>query len=327
MSKILINTTASDVDILDTGVTVPASGQYTLNPTEYDLFAESSDVIILISDVPNPTLIVNDGSFDLSISAGVDLIKGIFPTSININSINGSNTTDSMLGISGDDILGHNSVHKFGHNSNMGSSAFETIWHNGGLYPWSINAERVNIVSTDIVDTSVGLGARTIQLIGLDASYNEITEIITLNGTTNVLSVNSYLRLQRAKVLSAGSHGHNNGELTATQETSGDILFNISHAKNQTLICTYTVPAGKTAYLIDWQYSIKNGKATDLELLTRKIGEVFQVKSKIGIDTTGNQTWLPYLRIPEKTDVDVRGKATTGAHEISSSLNIILVDN
>ena len=48
---------------------------------------------------------------------------------------------------------------------------------------------------------------------------------------------------------------------------------------------------------------------------------------KIVIDTAGEQYWRPYLVIPEKSDIDVRAKASTGSHEISSSLNLIVVDN
>lgn len=81
MSKILKNQTASDQFISDVGVTVLASSNYTINPSDYLLFADSSDVIVLIGD---GTFIVNDGTNDLSISEGTDLIKGIFPKSIKI---------------------------------------------------------------------------------------------------------------------------------------------------------------------------------------------------------------------------------------------------
>lgn len=74
------------MNIVDTGVSVPASGQYVIPPQDYPLWAASSNVITYISDLAVSstvsTLTVNDGSFDLSISDGVDLIKGLFPTFI-----------------------------------------------------------------------------------------------------------------------------------------------------------------------------------------------------------------------------------------------------
>lgn len=77
MSKIVKNSTESDVAISDVGITVPASGQFTIAPQEYLIWAASNDIILLIG---NGTLVINDGSSDLSISDGVDLIKGIFPS-------------------------------------------------------------------------------------------------------------------------------------------------------------------------------------------------------------------------------------------------------
>lgn len=80
MSKILKNNTNSIVSIPDVGQSVPASGQLTIAASDYDKYAQSSDVIVKISD---STLTVNDGSVDLSISDGVDLIKGYLPKRIN----------------------------------------------------------------------------------------------------------------------------------------------------------------------------------------------------------------------------------------------------
>ena len=81
MSKVLKNTTASPITITDVGgVTILASpGTYTIPPQDYLLWAQSSDIIAYLNDAPTPSIIVNDGSFDLNPSDGVDLIKGIFP--------------------------------------------------------------------------------------------------------------------------------------------------------------------------------------------------------------------------------------------------------
>jgi hypothetical protein len=87
-SKILKNNTASPVFITDTGVTVPASGQHTILPTEDFIFAASNDVIIYISDeAVGPgvsTLKVNDGTSDLGIADGTALIQGFYPKRMQI---------------------------------------------------------------------------------------------------------------------------------------------------------------------------------------------------------------------------------------------------
>lgn len=79
MAKILENSSGSTVVVADTGVSIPNNSQYTIPPQDYLLWAASSNAITYIG---NGELVVNDGSFDLSISDGIDLLKGIFPTEL-----------------------------------------------------------------------------------------------------------------------------------------------------------------------------------------------------------------------------------------------------
>ena len=81
MSKILDNTTGAPINVGDTGVTVDNVTNYTIPPTDYPLWAASSDII---TEIGAGNIVVNDGSFDLSISDGTDLIKGIFPNTVNV---------------------------------------------------------------------------------------------------------------------------------------------------------------------------------------------------------------------------------------------------
>lgn len=61
--------------IIDVGQQIPASGQLTIDPSDYDKYAQSAVTLGLIS---LGTLVVNDGSIDLSVLEGSDLIKGIY---------------------------------------------------------------------------------------------------------------------------------------------------------------------------------------------------------------------------------------------------------
>lgn len=81
MSKILKNNTASIVAIGDVGQSVPASGQLTIAAVDDSLYRNSSDVVTLVGD---QTLTVNDGTNDLDISDGIDLIKGLFQDRITL---------------------------------------------------------------------------------------------------------------------------------------------------------------------------------------------------------------------------------------------------
>lgn len=95
MAKILVNTTGSSVSLTDVGVTISASGSYTVQVADYLLFASSSNVVTKVGD---GTLVVNDGSSNLSISDGMDLIKDIFPKKIGIQDGLNNNLTSQING-------------------------------------------------------------------------------------------------------------------------------------------------------------------------------------------------------------------------------------
>lgn len=84
MSKILKNQTANDVYLADTGKTVPASGSYTITIEDYRIFAVSDDTAAKIGD---GTLVAADGVNTFNIANSIALIQGMFPSSIDIHSM------------------------------------------------------------------------------------------------------------------------------------------------------------------------------------------------------------------------------------------------
>ena len=70
-------------------------------------------------------------------------------------------------------------VFKFGSNSSIGTSR-ETMWTGSNLYTWQTAAYTLTVSSSDVKDTAVGVGARTVTLYGLDANYIRINETLTL---------------------------------------------------------------------------------------------------------------------------------------------------
>jgi len=72
MSKTIKNLTALAVVINDTGITIPASGQYVIPEFDYLLWAQSSDFIV---EVDADKLIVNNGLFDLTKEETIYFIK------------------------------------------------------------------------------------------------------------------------------------------------------------------------------------------------------------------------------------------------------------
>lgn len=66
--------------------------------------------------------------------------------------------------------------------------------------------------STSANDTSAGTGARTLTVTVVNTSYTEVTETVTLNGTTSVnLATANVLGFNNVVVATAGSSGGNEG--------------------------------------------------------------------------------------------------------------------
>ena len=234
----------------------------------------------------------------------------------------------------------HESVYKFGNNAVV-ANVTETIWQQGGLYSYLSAASVLKVSSSSANDTSAGTGARTVELFGLDSDYNEINEVVTLNGQTAVNSTQSYLRINRMVVRSAGSGGYNAGIVyagtgTVTTGVPANIYATINgDGTNQTLMALWTVPAGYTGYLM--QYDVSNGTTSNtpavckLTLVARPYGEVFQSKDVKSL-TTGmhiENTLIVPVKFTEKTDIEVRAVSSSASvtFDISAAFEIIYIKN
>lgn len=237
-------------------------------------------------------------------------------------------------------IAYHESIYKFGNNPEVADS-IETIWPQGGLYSYLSAATVLTVSSSSTDDTSVGTGARTVELFGLDGDYNEISEVVTLNGQTAVNTTQSYLRINRMIVRSAGSGGANAGIIyagtgTVTTGVPANIYATINgDGSNQTLMALWTIPAGYTGYLM--QYDVSNGTTSNtpavckLLLVARPYGEVFQTKDIKSL-TTGmhiENTLIIPVEFAEKTDIEVRAVSSSNSvtFDISAAFEMLYIKN
>ncbi len=245
------------------------------------------------------------------------------------------------LQVSRGQIPGHYDLFKFGNNATVGDS-LETIWAEGGLYSYLTAATVLKVSSSSTDDTSAGTGARTVQLYGLDGDYNEINELVTLNGQTAVNTTQLFLRINRMIVRSAGSGGANAGVIyagtgTVTTGVPANVYASVNGVTgaNQSLMALWTVPAGYTAYML--QYDVSNGTTSNtpavckLILAVRPYGEVFQSKDVKSL-TTGmhvEETFAIPQKFTEKSDIEVRAISSSAAvtFDISAAFEIVYIKN
>lgn len=156
--------------------------------------------------------------------------------------------SDFFFNVSKGLVPGHSPVFITGENDDLGTTK-EDIWNSSGQKSFISSAETMNIVSTSINDTSAGTGTRTVLIEGLNNSHVEINETVIMNGTTNVLTSNSYLRVYRITSVTAGSLESNVGDITATASTAATLQESMKAASGISRSAHYTVPVGKTFYI------------------------------------------------------------------------------
>lgn len=223
-------------------------------------------------------------------------------------------------------------VNKFGRNSGLTTSGTaEDIWEGGGDYAFATAAQIYEFTSDSSSDTAAGAGAKTLTIYGLDADYNAQSETITLAGASTVSSTNSYIRLFRATVNTAGATGSNEGVITGVGADESDTALYVAVGANQTQQAIYTIPADYVGFLYNYYGSALRATAgyIDLGLYARKFGEVFALKHEMCVASTG-ATYARHefdfpLVFPEKTDLKLRGTSSANNMAGIGGFDILLV--
>lgn len=218
---------------------------------------------------------------------------------------------------------------KFGYNVAAGTSQ-EEVWNVGGIESYLSTAEKMNIVSTSTNDDGdpAGTGAQTLTIYGLDNDWSEINETVTLNGQTNVLTTNSYLRVFRMIVNTAGSTGSNVGVITASAQTSASTHAQINATDNQTLKINFSAPAGKYVLITGAEIGTAKNKDVEIRFKIRPFGETFQTKKVLNFyqATVSFEQFLPIL-IPPKSDITITAVTGAGTAEVSTNIDYLLIDS
>lgn len=220
-------------------------------------------------------------------------------------------------------VENHYLINKFGYNDAV-AAAWEEVWTGSTAYTFPSAATHMTLSSSDTDDTAAGAEARTVECYGLDENYNEVQQIVTLNGQTGVQIGLKLIRIYRMIVRSAGTTGYNEGVIYAgTGAIAGGVPANIyariEIARCQTLMAIWTVPANHTMYLINYGGAEVAAKQTEFNLMVRPFEEVFQVKhvSLVKSFRFDHDYKIP-LRILEKSDIVVRAYATGAGGAVSA---------
>lgn len=239
-------------------------------------------------------------------------------------------------------ITGHSIVHKFGH-GNVGTTMVPlTI---SGAYQTPTAAVALEIVSSDLADALDDVGAFEYTVIGIDANYDEVTQVIAAHatlGTTAVAVPTSLLRVYRWYVSASGTYanataGSHAGTLTLRVAGAGATWSQIELAPfpaGQSEIGAYTVPDGFRAYIIQQELHGDSAKSVDVVLFKRSgidtvvapFTAMTTMSHYVGIKGSNPTDFKsPMDSLPARTDFGYMGTVASGTAAVSVHFSIMLV--
>jgi len=199
-------------------------------------------------------------------------------------------------------------INIFGFNRDVGT-VFETLWNDTGSYVYPSSASVLSVVSTSASDTM------DVLISGLDSDYVEISETVTLTGTSAVSTTQAFFRINSAVILSSNNVGN------ITIKIGAALHGYIEAGQGATQACVYTVPAGKSLYLL--RIDLTSGTVTGNKYLTYRQtlrssnGRILRVAEATW--QGGQQSFnrqIPF-KVPEKTDFQFEAKSSSSSNEVS----------
>jgi hypothetical protein len=210
-------------------------------------------------------------------------------------------------------------VHKFGDVPAMSQNQTGTIWDvNDTNYPWSSwsSAGTLDIPSVNSSDNGL-----QVTLEGLDANYAVQSETVTVSSSATTTTTKSFIRL-----FSAYSDATNVANINI--QKSAVTVARITAGKAQTLMAIYTVPAGHTAYLLNGTASCQSGADATGNMYVKYFGQdSFRVGHSFEVSGSGGQYMYNFeipIKIPEKSDIDVRATVRSNNARITAAFDMIL---
>lgn len=257
-----------------------------------------------------------------------------------------SQTEDPTLALSMGIVEGRTPENRFGLSTDVDAATDTDLWDRANATDsqpiWlAPTAPRIHQISSSSGGDADGLaGARTVLIRGLSAWDSKPTsEIVTLNGTTNVPTVNAYVIIDFMSCLTFGVVGTNSGRILATADTDGTVTAQINVANFDTNMAILGVSSLKDAYVTGFDSSeIKSGAIsavlTSVALYANTSPDVnttsWRKKDVFGLSSDGSnyvpKRFDPYMVIPGPAMIRLTANASAANIDVSGSMGVYLVD-
>lgn len=214
--------------------------------------------------------------------------------------------------------------HKFGAVPALSNNSTGTVWDvDATVYPWDAlgAGSNVNIELNDPADVGMSV---TVQ--GLDENYEPAEETILTTGL-DTAGTQTFIRVNRAF---CDEQNADNIDVEAGVP-GGTTVARISAGNAQTLMAVYTVPAGKTGYILHSTMSTQWGADGTGNMFVRYFGQdSFRIGHSFEVSGHGGQydyTFTTPIPVPEKSDIDMRVATRSNNGRFTAAFDVLLVDN
>lgn len=234
-------------------------------------------------------------------------------------------------------IPGHSLVSKFGDNPSIASGTPADIWDYAAEpgYTFSDASPITHISGSNAGD------AQVIEVQGLDfTTWKLVNQSIQLNGQNKVALDSPLIRFFRGfnsngTPLLGNVYIYEDTAIVAGVPTdTTKVRGYISVAENQTLMAIYTIPAGKTGYLLRASSSISKSPTAANAIFTGKIRlfeGIFRTQLRHNLSSTGSSyvelNAGKFAKYPEKTDLLGHAEVSASGTGVSTTFDLLLVDN
>jgi len=199
------------------------------------------------------------------------------------------------------------------------------------------SATTMQIASTSANDTLAGTGAQIVEIFGLDADYNSVSESVNMNGQTPVTTTQVFLRIQESAVVQAGSTLGNEGNIYITDSadtfTAGEpdtrCYDSMAIADGFSKTATFTVPEGKV--LLHQAFELTTTATGNNRIICKlktsgdpnniqgiSVSDKFYIDSNLSVGLDNTRRRLP------KQDIWLTVEATGQTVEVHAKLTTIL---
>ena len=236
------------------------------------------------------------------------------------NNVNCSTCPDYLQMVAEGNVSGSSVINIFGWQGST-STSFIPMWENATAYTYPGSTLTMTVTTSSASDNGA-----SITIIGLDASYNVISDTVIANNAVPPTTSIGFFRIN--DVIFSKTSGANVGDITVANggTTYAKILAGVG--RNQASI--YTVPAGKCFYLYRIDAFSNDSTAAKPGLFRNFVqyntGQIYVVARTTFLSNMNIQRRIPF-KYDEKTDIQFQLRTLGGTYEMNVFGEGILKDN